>query len=110
MSKLLQIVDVVFVSFNVKSEIHPGQLIHLSHVDVISEVVTPQVMVLFAMFLDSLQQLVKFLLPLEYIDLFRFNLFGFSLLKLTYSGAFPEIRVSLSLQPPSSLYDIHLFL
>jgi len=40
MGELFQVVDVVFVSLEVQTEIHAGQLIKLPHVDVVAEIVT----------------------------------------------------------------------
>jgi hypothetical protein len=65
---------------------------------------------LYAVLLNSLQKLIKLLLPLEYIDFFRFNLFGFSLLKVLNRGGLPEVRESLSLQSPLLFNNDHLFL
>jgi hypothetical protein len=64
----------------------------------------------YAVLLNSLQKLIKLLLPLEYIDFFRFNLFGFSLLKVLNRGGLPEVRESLSLQSPLLFNNDHLFL
>ena len=65
---------------------------------------------LYAVLLNSLQKLIKLLFPLEYIDFFRFNLFGFSLLKVLHRGGFPEVRESLSLQSPLLFNNDHLLL
>jgi hypothetical protein len=65
---------------------------------------------LYAVLLNSLQKFIKLLFPLEYIDFFRFNLFGFSLLKVLNRGSFTEVRKSLSLQSPLLFNNDHLLL
>jgi hypothetical protein len=39
MSKLLEVVDVVLVSFEIEPQVHPRELVELAHVDVVAEVV-----------------------------------------------------------------------
>lgn len=100
MSELLQVVDVVLVSFNVKAKIHASELIELPHVYVISEVISSEVSLLLAMLLDSLQKLLKLLFALKDINLFRFDLFCFSFFQLLSGMArlFTEIGKSLLLK------------
>ncbi len=55
MSELLKVVNIVFVGFKVKTQIHSGKLIELSHIGVVAEVVTTKMSLFLAMLLDSLQ-------------------------------------------------------
>ena len=90
MGKLLQIVDIVFVGFNVKPEIHSGELVQLPHVNIVAEVVAAKVSVFLAMLLDSLQQLFELLLSLKYIDFFRLDFFSLGFLKVLVQPLFPQ--------------------
>lgn len=55
MGELLKVVDIVFVGFKIKPQIHSGKLIELSHICVVPEVVTTKMSLFLAMLLDSLQ-------------------------------------------------------
>ena len=87
MSELLEVVNVVLVGFDVETEVHASELVELAHVHVVAEVVTSQVCFFFAVLLDSLEELIELLLSFEDIDLFRFDFFGLSFLKILSSLA-----------------------
>ncbi len=55
MGELLKVVNIVFVGFKVKTQIHSGKFIELSHIRVVAEVVTTKMSLFLAMLLNSLQ-------------------------------------------------------
>jgi|LauGreDrversion4_2_1035121.scaffolds.fasta_scaffold530666_2 hypothetical protein len=112
MCELFQVVNVVLVSLNIKTEIHTSEFIQFSHVYVISEVITSEVSLLFAMLFNSLQELLELLLTLEDINLFRFDFFGLSFFQFLSSmtGLFTEVSKSFLLKSFLLLDLHHVFL
>ena len=108
--ELLEVVNVVLVGFDVETEVHTSQLVELAHVDIIAEVVTAEVGVVFAVLVDSLEQLFELLLSLEYVNLFRLALLGLGFLKVLVASVLPKSGEGLSLQAPLLLNDNHLLL
>jgi hypothetical protein len=93
-SELLQVVDVVLVGFNIETEIHAGKLVKLAHIYVIAKVVSSEVSLFLAVLLDSFQELIKLLLALKDINLFRFDVIGLSFFQILSGKASVFSKVS----------------
>ena len=112
MSELLEVIDVVLVGLNVKTKIHASELVKFAHVNIIAEIISSQVSLLFAVLLDPLKELIELLLSLEDVHLLRLDLFCLCFFKIL-SGApsiFPKVCKSLSLKSLLLLDLYHVFL
>ena len=112
MSELLEVIDVVLVSFDIEPQIHPCKLTKLAHVDVVAKIVTAEVSLLLSVLLDTLEELIELLPSLEDVDLLRLDLFSLSFFKILdcNTSLLTEVSKCLRLQSLSLLYLHHVFL
>ena len=110
--ELLQVVNVILIGFNIKSEVHSCKFIKLAHVYVISKVISSKVSLLLAVLFYPFEELIELLLALKDINLFRLDIFSLSFFQILsgFPSIFTEVSKGLLLKSPF-LFDLnHAFL
>lgn len=105
--KFLEVIDIIFIAFNIKTKIHSCKLLHLLKVDIVSKIITLEFPLFFSMLLKSLVKLFELFDSLENISLLRFDIVSLDEFDVLLGS---KIIHSLSLNTTLTLNNIDLFL
>lgn len=87
MSKLSQIVNIIFVRFNVQTQVFSCQLIQFFQVHIVAQIISfESYNVLFTMFIKFLKNPLELFRSLENIGVVRVDIIGFFCVTVDYRG------------------------